>query len=610
MTNPYTLTYKFGSALDIGDAVAGGHLVRMSMEFTIETDGNNEEKFAGDYGIKVAKWGTLAWEREIDENFIVPGRYQLILFDGQSELFTLLFEGALVPYVRKDAKITLEIKYYGDQDYTVEYIGFIDNTSIQYDSVEKKIELIAFPKSDLLKNIYLYKRSDDGNFIGLNPLNLAYTNVDDVYTADAVNVKTLLYKIFQYVNPSCTLSWQHHWEFSSYLQSIGYPPTIYKKLDEINFNSNHLSALFFSIDNLYQIETLYDLLMKYAFAFGFICGFITADKTFVKEIFYYDASNIQTLGRVKKWIISNKYGDVEAVRIKSRRYLRDTRAGKNVYSTDPYNEKYAIVPITSEMRGDNILDEEIPVFASAEYGSDYGDLEFTHNTMNFQVGYSRVPYISTKNYHHSMVANFYYNIRNRSKIIPTGGGTGSIGRVDSFIVQGIKVDYMKDFSYAGNGYQILSLKKYIDYNTAEIDALYITQIMEDNTPATGNEPPRPFTNVLPGGYLKDYSYNSEITIANVNAGTATLFTIPAGFELKKIIIKINTKFNTLTNINISDNDGILISNDRINNENNEVIESFQYKNYASQKTITATITKSGTCTAGDADIIFEVRTRL
>lgn len=601
----YTITYKFGQALDVGESVGGGHLIRMQMDFIVEDTGVDEEHFAGDYGIRIIDWGELEWKRELDENLMVPGNFKYSVFDGSGYLTALLFEGVLVTYVRKDVKVTLEIKYSGDANYSTEYVGYVSSTDILWDKVSKVIDFSAYPKTDLLKTYYLYDEATDGSGrkIGKNPLSLTYSVSGDVYSADPVNVKTLIHEILKKVNSSATLSWQHNWTFDSNT------PVVLKDLEDLTFNSNYLSALFFSIDNLYQIENLYDLLMGYAFAFGFICGFITNDKAFVKDLFYYDATNLQTLGTVKSHKVSNMYGDVEAVRITSRLLARDTRVGKNAYSARI--QRYGIVPSGSTLLGENIIDKEIPVFCYRTSGVDYGDMTFIDSGTEYTAGHARVPLITGGNDLHSVVANFYYNLRNRNKVVYAGGVTSTIGRVDQLLVSGIQYDYMKDFSYDSKGYQILTLRKQLTKNQSYIEALPVTSVMDDNTPDTGDAPPKPFENVLPGGYLRDYSYNGEILPADIEASTTVdLFVIPAGFELKKIIIKINTAFNAITSMKIVDNDGDLITTDRINNEDNEVVESFQYKNYAAQKTIQAVFTKSGTCNAGEADIILELRTRL
>lgn len=615
----YTITYKFGKALDVGDTIAGNHLIRMSMVFTVDTTGTDTEKFSGDYGLKVSSWGELAWARSVDENLMVPGRYEFEIFDEEDELWGLLFEGSLVPYVRKDAKVTLEIKYYGEVSYTEEYVGYLDNTEMNYDKMNKRLSLMAFPNIDKLKNIYLYRQAthadtgrEVGSLIALNPLSLSYTVSNDIYTADARKIQDLIHDIYKQLNASVTLSWQHNWIFNG-LNSA--PDSADFVLEELYMNQNYLSCLFFSIDNMMQMETLYDLLSKWSFTFGFITGMLDANRAFVKDIFYYDASNLQTLGRVRKWNVANKYGDIETVKITSRLYERNTPSGKNAYKevTNGIVPLTAVIPAGSTVRGNaNNIDDEINVMVYSDLiGNLYSDMYALGTYPGaYTIRYARVPHITNYYSLESVVADFYYNLRNKKKSSQLATINFTIGREDEFTVEGINYSYLKDFSYEGNGYQILALRKKLDYNISDISAIVVADVLEDNTPSPDNGYPKPFLNVLPGGYLKDYSFNAEITVDDVNAGTTDLFTIQPGFELKKIIIKTNTKFDTATSMKIVDNDGDLITTDRINNEDDEVIESFQYKNYTSQKTIQVVFTKSGTCTAGDADIIFEVRTRL
>jgi len=605
----YTITYKFGQALDVGESVGGNHLIRMALEFTIEDTGTDAEHFAPDYGIRLIDWGELEWKRELDENLMVPGNMKFSVQDSEDELADLIFEGALVPYVRKDAKVTLEIKYYGDTNYTTEYVGYLSMTDIGWDKTNRVMDFSAYPKTDLLKTIYLYEQLSDGRLSGLNPLSLSYSVSGDVYTADPVNVKTLIHEILKQVNSSATLTWQHNWVFSSNQQGAGDPPPVYKSLEDLTFNSNYLSALFFSIDKLYQLESLYDLLMAYAFAFGFICGFITDDEAFVKDLFYYDASNTQTLGTVKSHKVQNMFGDVEAVRIVSRLLYREPRSGKNAYGERM--ARYGIVPSGSELRGESIIDKEIPVFCYTSSGVDYGDMTFVHNTVTYTAGSAKVPLITGGNSLHNTVANFYYNLRNRNKLVPSGGVTSTIGRVDQFLVEGIDYSYMKDFSYDGKGYQILTLRKKLSKNESYIEALPVTAVMEDNTPDTGDAPPKPFASVLPGGYLKEYSFNAKVIASDANASPVTLKNIEAGFRLTVVNMYFVTGFNNVTAFQLEDNDGVIEYSDTIIwDQDNNLITIPVYKDYATQQALKAVITKSGTITTGEADIELKLQTRL
>jgi len=607
----YTITYKFGKALDVGETIRGNHLIRMSIEFTVEGTEYNEEHFAPDYGIKIAQWGILDWSRQLEENYMVPGNYDFTLFDDEETLKGLLFEGPLVPYVHKDGKVTLEIKYNGTANYVTEYVGYIDNTAIDYDVTTKMVSVSCYPKTDLLKNHYLYNDAQDGSGrkIGNNPLNVDYSVSGDVYSATATNVKTLIHNIFKKINPDCTLQWQHNWKFSSNQQGANDPPLEVKYLDELKFNSNYLSALFFSIDDQYRLETIYELLMEWAFTFGFICGMMTNEKAFVKDLFYVDENNLQTLGRVKKWIISNRAGDVEAVRITSRLLARAAQTGKNAYRT--ILSQYTVIPENSLLRGDNLIDKEIPVFAYTLSGVDYGDLSLEHNSNTYTVGSTRVPKITGSASLHNVLANFYYNIRNRNKLVMVDGINSTIGRVDTFTVEGINYDYMKDFIYAGNGYQILSLRKRLTENVSDIEALLVTDSINEYTPTTGTPPPKPFASVLPGGYLKEYSFNAKVIASDANASPVTLKNIEAGFRITIINMYFVTGFNNVTSFQLEDDDGVLeYSSMIIWDQSNNLITVPVYKDYPTQKTIKAVITTSGTVTTGEVDIEIKHQTRL
>lgn len=609
----YTITYNFGNDIAVGAKVAGGHSIRLSIEFTVEKDGEDIERYANDYGIRIKDWGELRWGRDLDENYMVPGNYEFELYDRDETLKTLLFEGGLVPYVNKDGKITMNIKYNGAEDYITEYIGYLDNENIEYDSKKKTVSFTAFPRTDLLKSIYLYDEGDAGVLIGNNPLGLDYGLSGDVYTATRKNIKELIHAIFKKINPDCTLSWQHNWKFWG--QNIIATPTFYEEflLDDLEFKEDYLSALFFSLENPYSIETLYDLLMRYSFTFGFICGMITNEHAFVKELFNYNPDNVQLLGRVREHIITHKAGDVESVRITQRLYRRVGSTKKNAY--EAWSKSYAVLPPGAQLRGDSIIDDEIPVFAKYTLIGSQGDMLGTYNGFIYTIANANPPKLANFWSLDETIALFYYNLRNRRKLAYFAGNVEeneldtSIGRVDDFVVEGINYSYLKDFSYSGHGYQILSLTKRLSKNISEISAVLVTDAMEEEYPDTGIPPISPFMSVLPGGYLKEYSFNAKCIATDIDGGNVTLKNIEPGFRLTKVNFYFVKGFNNITNFILEDNDGPISTGLIIWSEDDNLVEIPVYKDYKTQNTLIITRTKSGTVTTGEVDIELKIQTR-
>lgn len=607
----YKLTYQFGSFLNVGERLAGENYFLLSITFNVNDYGTDVIRFARDYNMHLLKLGTLDYQRDLTENFMVVGQYDFEIYDGDEELWKLLFEGTNINKVDKDAEVKIDIKYYNETNYKTEFIGNIDATNITYDKTNNVINLIALPRTDKLKSVYLYNENADGKNYGINPLNLDYTNVNDEIFATEIKVKDLIHKIFQIINPNCDLIWKHNWLFEGV--NLYASPQTYSnfKLQDIYFSSTYLSSLFFANDNIRGVENVYQLLMNYALTFGFICGLLDNNTAFVKDAYYYNAGNLQNVN-VYNWKVTNKLSDIETVRITTRRYDRDKKSGKNYYKEIESN--VAIIPYNSQVRGDNIIDEELQVHSYYDILTNVYldfDMNAKYLSQQYEIRAAKPNGILTYQNIGNSVCNYYYNLRNRNKLFDNQTLTTTIGRIDEFEMHGINYNYFQDFNYADNGYQIISLKKNFDNNTTSIEAMLVANDVEANTPYEDEAPPKPFYNVLPGGYLRDYAYNSEITKDDVNNLSADLFLIPAGFHLKKIIIKINQKFDTLLTMKIVDNDGVLIDNDRIPNENNEVLESFIYKDYTTQQQIKAVMTKYDyPCTTGDADITFEIRTRL
>jgi len=606
----YFITYKFGASLDIGEKVSSGDEVRLTLKFEVLDSGLDITRFARDYGLHVMDYGELRIERELDENVLLPQTYSFEIYDSQNEFWQLLFEGSLVNRVKKNGEVKLEIKYYGDTIYKTEFIGNIDNTNIEYDKTNNKIKFIAIPQTDVLKNLYLYDEDtkQSGRWIGKNPLGLTYTVASDQYYADAVNVKTLIHSIYKKINPNCSLSWKHNWRFlgkNLYVTPLSYDQFL---LEDLNFSSNYLSCLFFSADNLMRVNTIYDLLINYSFTFGFLTGMLTTDLAFVKELYKYDSSNVQALGRIKNFRVMNKYGDVEAVRITSRKYERNTKAGKNYYKE--VETITAILPYDSQVRGDNIIDKELYVHAYdnilTNVYSNF-DLQGNYNSNQYEISQVKTNGVLIYQTLESAVANFYYNLRNREKIYPESSNQSIIGRVDEFTVEGIKYDYLKDFSFAGNGYQIISLIKKIAENESKINALLVQDHIEDFSPTPGEGYPKPFYNILPGGYLNSYTYNAEINIDDANTGFGTIYSVFPGTLIKKITMIFIQGFNNVTNVTISDNDGIIKKSEEIIwDVDGTVLEVIIMKEYSTQQDIKINFTKTTTVTTGEIDCIVEL----
>lgn len=619
---PYTITYKFGLMPDVGVAIAGGHLARLTMEFTVDKTGTDIIRFAGDYGLMVKSWGTKRISREIDELVISPGQYNFSIIDLDDEFKTLLFEGADVPYTDKAGKVTFEIKYYGDVDYTREFSGYIDVTSINYSPVDKTIDFTCLPRTDLLKKKYIYNETDEQGVYEPNlsllsgQMGISYSERGGHYYGYPINVKELIKGIYKVVNPYVNIEWQHSWRYNG-INLFATPQWYGFTLDELKFTEEWLSSTLFSADNLKQIDTVYDLLTRLAFDFGFITGMFDNDTCFVKDIYYFDSNNLQPLGELFDHRIESRYNDLDAVRITQRYYERNLKSGVNNHREVSSYE--SVIPSGADMRGDNILDEEMITYGYARVLV-MGDaipatLTGRYNYNDYKILASRPSYSNYANDLATSLAAFYYNLRNRKKTAYLFGSTipqgvnGDPGRVDIFKVDGIKYDYMKNISYGGNGYQIISLTKDYDNNKSEIEALYVVEYLDSVEQEPAPALPKPLFNVLPGGYLRRYDFNAEVKPEDINAGGTDLLTIDKGFELTKLIIKIKTAFDAVTELRIEDNDGVLIPFERISNQDDEVLESFIYKGYSTQQTIKLVAETNGTCTVGDADIMFELKTR-
>ena len=594
----YTVSYQFGASAGVGLPVAGDHRLRLTMTFTVNATGSNISRFCRDYGLTVLSWGSVNIKREVGDSILAVGQYDFSVHDAEDYLYNLLYD-ANSSTVEKKALVTLEIMHSGDAAYSNEYVGNLV-TPIEYDPDTKVFNFSAMPRTDKLKALKLHNR--DSQSIGFNPLGYTTQVINgkknkfiDIYT-DQKLLKDVLHDCFKKVNPNCTLQIKHDWIFESTQNAAQY------KFENLyvgyvnNTDNNWLSQLFGTGCTFYNVDSLDDLVKKIAFAFHAVVGMLDNETVIFKELLNYDANNTQTLGKVKSFKKSYKADPIEAVRITSRRYAKNP---DNAYGYDEKEARQEVYPSSSDLRlSENVIDEEIIFWQDNQiYWSDVF------------IKSSGTPYAVKRVYKTDRqdTANLALPRFLMWTLYLFRMQTGET-KVDTFTVQGIDYDFMKDFSYSGRGYQILSLTKYYDKNESEIEAVDCAVTDTSFTNDSDEAPRFRYSNILPSGYYKDYTFVKDINATEVNEGSVDIINIEANQQLYSIMVitdKTTALDETVTAMSITDNDGTLITKDElIWLTPNQRVETFIFKNYTEQQTITAHFT--GSTTQGRLNVICKI----
>jgi hypothetical protein len=616
----YTVTYKFGAALNIGDVVAGGHALRLSIAFTIDDTGSNVEKFASTYGLIVSDWGELNIGREIDENLLAIGEYTFELFDKDGEFDNFFFESAAVHLMDKQALVTLEILYYGEENYTTEFTGYIFEDQVFFDTTSKIVQITAGPKTNLLKETFLYLKDSNGKITYQNPLAISSSVSNGKRIWPAIFLPSLFDLIWNVVNPNSTFT--NYSTAYFYAENFAATPTALSTVplnaSTVAITGERLGAIFGSDNNVLQIETLYDLLMKLCFGFGLITGMETNTKAFAKDLYGYDASNLQTIGVVKSIKKSFKTISVSAVKIIERQIYRRAKED-NENSFPIVSNRYGKSPMNADVyNGENILEEELLFYTGKANTAFDGvnninrsDLIYYNVANTSWYDLKGITFPSTQLWPGSYsgtgmcakIASYYYTLRNNK----------TLARLDEITFNGIKCAYTKNFDYGGKGYQILTLTKQFAKNTVTVAAIPVIEF-EDETPKDdGVIAPPSLSKILPGGYYNNYTFNAAITDVEANLGTYSIINLYPNQRLAELKILIPqtanvTGFESVTAISIEDNDGVIWSGNATTGikwkaETDETLDAegirnikFYEKTYSAQQTLQIKFT--GTAAVG------------
>jgi len=219
-----------------------------------------------------------------------------------------------------------------------------------------------------------------------------------------------------------------------------------KDFDEIEIDTRWL---FFDSDNQ-TVLNCGDILKKLAIDWFCFTGMIHEEKAFFYKLFYYDSGNTQTLGTVLKHEIKYEYSLIEYVKINCG-INKDTH---NVSGNYTALENKRLIRNTLPSFWKNY---ETSVGISGESSIKDDNSDAIWEAHDDEVDNDNNAYYSNGH----LLAELWYN--NRSNIDKC--------KVEFFEIVGINYDFLKNFTYGGNKYQIMRLRKNWSKNETEIDAI-------------------------------------------------------------------------------------------------------------------------------------------
>lgn len=409
MPDPYTITLT-STAEQVG---IDSDTYQLILVFTVDLNAANQAHTFATKSLTITDPGITDWSYDLDKLLVVPANQTFILSDAVGYINGLLFgDSAEEAATRKS--FSVEVKRTGTSVF--KGLAFDNNiTSISSDNTNDShiIKISASPDTQKLAISPLF---DDGG-----------TRVDPFGYFGALTHRTFIQELdtlFGQIDSGIThaagdidlrCSWVFKGEFAGPL-----------------FHDFTIDELTVSLDiyftDSYEAATLADVLKMYAFQFGCFTGVLNSDKAFFKELFFYDSSSTQTLGKIWEWERNYKFRTIEWTKIVDGLGAAEGEDGTETSLTQKRIKKFILY---DSMQG-------------TEGGDTYTD--FTVKTPTVDATF-RNPV--------DAVSLFWYTFRN--SIVNS--------RVDRFVVSGVDYDITKDFQHDSKNYNPVSVR--INWATAK-----------------------------------------------------------------------------------------------------------------------------------------------
>ena len=427
----------------------GGDTAQMIIVFSATGSGDTPYTFAAK-GLRVSDWGKLKWVYDFDDALLSPGEYTATVQDSISYLSDLFFDSTMVAWA-KTAQVTIKING------TIEFIGTVQTDSIEADQGEQTVTFTCDSQTDILYKQNLWVCADvQGEGIYGDPVNpFGYT--DGVYYP----ITTLLEDIFQLVDPTITYPTDlivfQDWDFRGWGH---WPAKTEEHTGGILFTELQMypGPLYFRGTGQYNVG---EVLKRLAQGFCCFTGLVHKKKAFFKKLFYYNASNLQTLGRVLNRKFGYKYPTIDffqtIIRDMGLPYPHwEFGQNTNVEGRCLQKDHYAYF-----------------VYKPGDWPNTYTQILAVHGGYTWYITQCKDNNLASPIWTDSgnQVAKFWWEMRNNlakcriDEITVAGLGYG-----------GVSYDFLKDFNDDGRKYQPVSMEKDIANSMTTIEAIYLGEV--------------------------------------------------------------------------------------------------------------------------------------
>lgn len=556
----YTIQYIFGDSLTDGFTHPEG-LIKLTLTLTVNKTGTNQQYLASDYGLFINKFGTLKTDPDLEENTLAPCEHKFKIFDKNKTLRNLVHDSADAIYIDKNYAVKLEIKYTGDASYTQEFEGNVHPKSTNYK--EKYFSFTAFNGTEKINSTALSDKDGEQS----NPLNLTYTEnpravgLKIVYPRvwEEITIKSLVEKTFELVDGSITTEFYNDWLYAGYYNSAW----VYNiTFAEIVAESVWVGSIFDS--DKFPITNAGELLRQIAFEFGAIAGIKGDGTAFMKQVFYYNAGQVQTMGPRLSHNKGHFYNDVDWTNINNAYWDQDLDDDsghryvimiKNISGSDRVVKSWGWAPVeivdngyVDKREGDNGLEKTIISFADIYdfegatplrasnikkiiSGNDYKIYGIRQPDITLDNPDALVDGSGNKfNSFNMFLAYYWLLLKGKSGILD----------YDEFTFGGVKYDYCKPFDDEGSGYSIISMTKDYDDNFTSIKALEVVQKEFTSSTSTPEQ-------VFPGGSVSvtikaSVVMDFNLTYSNIGSTAVYAGSINADEILEGFIVQVDEAF--------------------------------------------------------------------
>lgn len=404
--------------------------VQLTIEFTV-VGAADTYFYPANEGIRVIDYGNVSWEYDPEDPVMVPGDLSLKIHDENGLLEGYVFPGPANTTIDPRAQVKLEING------TTDFLGFIDESSASYTEDDKTLVFDAYSSIEKISNQMLIDHDDQVvDPFGYGP-GFARTLITDI-----------LEDIFQLADSSIAyptnLEIIQNWQYHGYDNTGGSGANIVFDFTDLKLNTDDLFN-----DPAQTEKTAGALLASLAKSFFCFAGLIHNQRAFFRQLFTASGNN-QTLGTVLYHRKSYEYNLVDWVRFDSDAFT----AGAD----------YAGTYGTETQREDRIIDEMVRVYFWIQTTSPFTiqtNTTATDSSTLYYIYGAKNPgdpaYLNNAKMLAQEFGKWRTNIKNQE--------------IHYFEVAGISYDFLKDFTYNGETFQILALEKDIEMGYSKIKAV-------------------------------------------------------------------------------------------------------------------------------------------